>query len=277
MRFFAPAKLNLSLDLGALRADGYHEIRTVMQAVSLGDRLIVTPEGKFTVENPSVPHGDLVRRAGEAFSRAAGRPARVRIAVRKRIPIGAGLGGGSSDAACALRALRELLRPDMPDDDLRAIAAELGSDVPFFLGSSPLALAQGRGERLTPLPPRPPRFAVIAWPGEGLSTAAVYRDSEPGPGGASDEVLSGAQSARNDLAPAASRLSRPLDAMLQAAQRAGVPLQVTGSGSAAFALFEQGDAAAAALRAVSKAAQRAVLCSTLAAWPWQGNARNGSE
>ncbi|MDA8347115.1 MAG: 4-(cytidine 5'-diphospho)-2-C-methyl-D-erythritol kinase [Thermaerobacter sp.] len=277
MRFFAPAKLNLSLDLGALRADGYHEIRTVMQAVSLGDRLFVMPEGKFTVENPLIREDDLVRRAGELFAQATGRKAGVRIRVQKRIPIGAGLGGGSSDAACTLRALRGLLRPDMPDAELLALGAQLGSDVPFFLGPSPLALAEGRGEILTPLSAREPLWAVIAWPGEGLSTAAVYRDSAHGTGGATEQVLFGAACARNDLEAAAVRLSPALQTLLRAAQAGGAPLQVTGSGSAAFALYKDAAAAGAGLHAVRFAAQRAVLCTTITAWPWQRIAAHGNE
>lgn len=277
LRFFAPAKLNLSLDLGPLRADGYHAIRTVMQAVSLGDRLLVTPAKSLQVENPAVPEGDLVRRAADLFAQVAGRPAQVRIEVVKRIPIGAGLGGGSSDAACTLRALRAVLREDMPDADLMAAARELGSDVPFFLGASPIALAEGRGEILTPLQPRPAAWALIAWPGEALSTAAVYRASRPGPGGASDAVLAGAESARNDLGQSAAAQSSRLAALLQGAAGRGATLQVTGSGSAAFALYGEAAAAREAYLAVRPLADRTVLCVTLTAWPWQGNAAKGNE
>ncbi len=277
MRFFAPAKLNLSLDLGPLRADGYHEIRTIMQAVSLGDRLRIVPAPAFEVDNPAVPEGDLVRSAGELFMKATGVPVRVRIEVVKRIPIGAGLGGGSSDAACVLRALRELLRPDLPAQDLLALGAQLGSDVPFFLGPSPLALAEGRGERLKPLAARPPSWAVIAWPEDGISTASVYRASEAGPGGACDAVLAGAPQSRNDLEPAARRLSPNLDMLLQSALAHGAPFQVTGSGSAAFALCEDPLSARAALSAVRPHAHRAALCATLSHWPWQVNQADGNE
>ena len=111
MRCFAPAKLNLALDLGPPRGDGYHAIRTVMQAVSLGDRLFVTPAPAFALTDPDVDGPDLVERAARLFTDATGVAARVRVEVRKRIPLGAGLGGGSSDAAATLRALRELLLP----------------------------------------------------------------------------------------------------------------------------------------------------------------------
>ncbi len=277
MRFFAPAKLNLSLDLGPLRQDGYHEIRTTLQAVSFGDRLFLTPAERFAVVNPAVPQGDLVRRAGELFARAAGVAVRAEVRVVKRIPIGAGLGGGSSDAACALRALRALLRPDMPEKELSALGAEIGSDVPFFLGPSPRALAEGRGEVLTPLAPRAVRFVVIAWPGEALSTADVYRESAAGRGEATKEVLSGAELAGNDLAAAAARLSPALAEMLRAAAAKGLHLQVTGSGSAAFSLHADLKDAVHALRAARATASRAVLCTTLGEWPWQVNRHTGNE
>ncbi len=268
VRFFAPAKLNLSLDLGPARPDGYHEIRSVMQAVSLGDRLHVVPARDLRVENPSVPAGDLVLRAAEVFRAATGvRPA-VAVTVQKRIPIGAGLGGGSSDAACMLRALRDLLLPDLPTARLLEMARQIGSDVPFFLGLGPRALAVGRGEILTPLPPGPPRFAVIAWPGAGLGTREVYAASGPGTGDATEQVLAGAEQARNDLAPAALRLCEPLREMVERAQREGVRLHVTGSGSAAFALYADGRAARDAFEVLRRLAPRAMLCQTLEAWPW---------
>lgn len=268
VRFFAPAKLNLSLDLGPARSDGYHEIRSVMQAVSLGDRLFVVPAQRFRLENPQVAAGDLVARAAEVFQQATGvRPA-VHIAVRKRIPIGAGLGGGSSDAACALRALRDLLLPGLPTGELVAMAREIGSDVPFFLGTAPRALAVGRGEVLSPLPAAQARFVVIAWPGVGLQTADVYRESRPGKGDATDQVLAGAERAQNDLERAAVALCPALDKLLIDAATADVSLQVTGSGSAAFALYKDAFRAAVAFRSLQSLASRAILCQTLAAWPW---------
>ena len=272
MRFFAPAKLNLSLDLGPARRDGYHEIRSVMQAVSLGDRLFVMPAAALRVENAEVPAGDLVATAAQVFRKATGVAPNVAIEVQKRIPIGAGLGGGSSDAACTLRALRHLLLPTLPPEELLGMAGEIGSDVPFFLGAAPRALAVGRGEVLTPLPPAEPRFVVIAWPGVGLATADVYRASRPGTGDATDRVLGGAERGPNDLEPAAARLCPELGRLLGGAREAGVPLQVTGSGSAAFALYADPGEAVGALRSLKAIAPRVVLCQTLAAWPWQRRA-----
>ncbi len=269
VRYFAPAKLNLSLDLGPARADGYHEIRSVMQAVSLGDRLDVVQAPRFRLENPAVGPGDLIARAAQVFEDATGVHAAAAIAVQKRIPIGAGLGGGSSDAACALRALRDLLLPELPREQLVAMAVGIGSDVPFFLGQTPRALAVGRGEILAPLQPSEPKFVVIAWPGVGLSTADVYRASSPGRGDATDRVLAGAPQAANDLAPAALALCPELGELVRGAGERSVHLQVTGSGSAAYALFSDPQPAAAALRELRPLAPRAILCQTLAAWPWQ--------
>jgi len=269
VRCFAPAKLNLALDLGPPRGDGYHAIRTVMQAVSLGDRLFVTPAPAFALTDPDVDGPDLVERAARLFTDATGVAARVRVEVRKRIPLGAGLGGGSSDAAATLRALRELLLPTLPWPDLLAMARGLGSDVAFFLGESPLALCEGRGEILTALPPRAERYAVIAWPGVQLSTASVYARSAPGPGGAADEVVRGADTARNDLEAAALAACPELARMCREAREHGLRLKVTGSGSAAYALYRDPGAALAALRSLERFAPRTAMCRTLAAWPRQ--------
>lgn len=278
MRREAPAKINLCLDLLAGRPDGYHEVESVLQAVSLADRLTFAPSEELRVSNPGVPpETDLVRRAAALFERHTGRRCAVTIEVRKQIPIGAGLGGGSSDAAASLRALRDLFAPQMPLSELGELSAQLGSDVPFFLGQSPIALARGRGERITPLPPREPLFVVIAWPREGLSTAEVYRASVPGPGGATRSVLQGARSGRNDLARAARELCGGLDRLLTAAETAGVPLAVTGSGSAAFSLYEHLHEAEAARGRLPVDAAGSTVCHTLRRWPWQGNPEVGDE
>lgn len=274
MRQAAPAKLNLCLDLGPVRADGYHEVATVLQAVSLCDTLLFHPWGALRVENPLVPpEVDLVLRAGRLFEKHTSRRADVLIEVHKRIPMGAGLGGGSSDAATTLRVLRDILVPQLPMQDLCGIAAELGSDVPFFLGESPIASAVSRGDRITALPVRRELFAVIAWPKSPLSTAAVYRASRPGPGGATEAVLAGASVGRNDLTAAALALSPECDEMISSAEALGVPLQVTGSGSAAFALYASTHDARRARDLIRDRAARAVLCRTLSRWPWQGNPR----
>ena len=155
LRVAAPAKINLHLEVLRLRDDGYHEVRTILQSVALADTLTVTVRpGPFTVRSrtASMPRdGDnLVWRAAARFWRALGRdgdPSGVAVAVRKVVPAGAGLGGASSDAASALRALREIWAPGEPDALLHDVAAAIGSDAPFFLEGGTV-VATGRGERM---------------------------------------------------------------------------------------------------------------------------------
>ena len=183
----APAKINLALEVLGRRADGYHEVRTVLQAIDLADELRVSAHGdggtgvELRVEPPgSAPvEGNLVLDAARLLGADALPGAS--IALTKRIPAAAGLGGGSSDAAAALLALRRFHDLPMSDDDLAALAARLGSDVPFFL-SGGTALGTGRGEQLSPLPPPVDRFAVVAWPDAPEpenKTARMYRLLRP--------------------------------------------------------------------------------------------------
>ena len=163
----AHAKLNVDLAVVGRRPDGYHEVRTTLQAISLHDLLAVEP-----AESTDLVGGlddDLVLRAQGALEDAAGRRLPARFRLVKRIPAGAGLGGGSSDAAAALRALHRLYRLDQ---DLATIAAGLGADVPFFLTGG-AAVATGLGERLAPAPPAAAWYA-LAWPRFQVSTADVY-------------------------------------------------------------------------------------------------------
>ncbi len=175
----APAKVNLGLVVLGKRPDRYHEIETVMQMVSLCDTLEIEQGGGGIVlasDSSELPLGreNLVYRAAERLAREAGRAPAVRIRLEKRIPVAAGLGGGSSDAAATLAALNRLWGLDYPPEKLRALAEELGMDVPFFL-FSPTALARGRGERLTPLtPPEPPLWMVLVNPRFRVSTAWAY-------------------------------------------------------------------------------------------------------
>lgn len=159
----APAKLNVGLEVTGRRPDGYHELVTIFQAIALHDTLTVAPAADLTltVETPDDPAGapaladgdNLVLRAAQALNdRAGGPPRGATLTLVKRIPVAAGLGGGSSDAAAALLALDRLWGLGAPAEDLAALAAGLGADVPFFLRGG-TALATGIGERLAPLPP----------------------------------------------------------------------------------------------------------------------------
>jgi len=187
----APAKVNLFLRVLAREEGGYHQIETLFQALELSDRveLRISWEGEpggIALELEGVEEGalgppgeNLVVRAARAFLEAAapsfeGRPPGVGIHLTKRIPHGAGLGGGSSDAAAVLRGLAGLLPGRVPPSQLQALAGRLGADVPFFLADTPLALGWGRGDQLLPLPPLPPRELLLLVPSEGISTPWAY-------------------------------------------------------------------------------------------------------
>ena len=179
----AHAKVNLGLLVGPKRPDGYHEVATTLCAISLHDTLVFTPRARgFTLavdgpESRGVPRtrANLVLRAAHALADALGEQRGAAIRLTKRVPHGAGLGGGSSDAAATLRGLALLWRRRVSRARLGEIAATLGSDVPFFLGSSP-AFARGRGERLSALPAiRPALRLLIVVPRVVVSTKWTYR------------------------------------------------------------------------------------------------------
>jgi len=157
MQLSAPAKVNLSFQIKERRADGFHEIETLMTPISLADRLTIERAGdddqiKFSCDDPSLPVGDdnLVVRAAKFFRERTGIRTGLTIALEKKIPHGAGLGGGSSDAASTLLGLNELFGTRLPDGEFLKLAAQLGSDVPFFLIRS-AAVCRGRGELVTPI------------------------------------------------------------------------------------------------------------------------------
>jgi 4-diphosphocytidyl-2-C-methyl-D-erythritol kinase len=153
MRMFAPAKINLHLEVLEKRADGYHEIQSLMQRVDLSDEVDVRAGGegiRLAAEGEAIPGGmdNLACRAAQLFCRQTGVSGDLEIRIRKRTPVAAGMGGGSSDAAAVLAALNDLFRTGLSQDSLMEMGGRLGSDVPFFLFPKP-ALARGRGERLT--------------------------------------------------------------------------------------------------------------------------------
>ena len=131
----APAKLNLTLVVGARRDDGKHEVATVLQRLDLGDRVAISPAATLTVDG--FGEDTIVRSALERLAQAAGVEPRWRATITKRTPVAAGLGGGSSDAATALRLANDSLERPFPADELHALAASIGSDVPFFLADGP--------------------------------------------------------------------------------------------------------------------------------------------
>jgi 4-diphosphocytidyl-2-C-methyl-D-erythritol kinase len=209
----AHAKLNLDLAVLGIRPDGFHEIKSTFQAVSLHDLLLIEPAGRTTLEGGAPD--DLVLRAHRALETAAGRSLPARYRLIKRIPAGAGLGGGSSDAAAALRGLCRLHGLHA---DLTPIAAAIGADVAFFLAGG-AAVATGRGETVRPTAARDAWYS-IAWPGFSLATPAVYR--------AWDEV---GGAGVNHLARAAAAVEPKL---AEFKRMLGEGWLMTGSGSAFF-------------------------------------------
>jgi 4-diphosphocytidyl-2-C-methyl-D-erythritol kinase len=175
------AKINLHLRVKGARADGFHEVQTILQSIDLFDRVTCAARrGPFEIvcRQPGVPTdgSNLVWTAAQLLWRAAGRSGQARdarVVLEKQIPMQAGLGGGSSDAAAALLALRQVWRLRVPDHVLRELAAEIGSDVPFFLVGG-TALAVGRGEEVYPLQDLPPLHVVLVLPPFGVSTRDAY-------------------------------------------------------------------------------------------------------
>ena len=178
----APGKVNLSLLVAGKRPDGYHEIETIMVKVSLYDEILIEPGTKPGIElhckGPYwVPDGrdNLVYKATELLMDTTGRKADVRITLTKNMPAGSGLGSGSSDAAATLIGLRHFLRLGVQNETIADLAAQLGSDVPFFLGG-PLAFCAGRGEKITKIEQPFRLLALLILPDISVSTKAVYEN-----------------------------------------------------------------------------------------------------
>jgi 4-diphosphocytidyl-2-C-methyl-D-erythritol kinase len=180
MRIRALAKINLDLRVLGKRPDGYRELRTVFQTVSLADTLdIEVKRGRTRIDIDSDIPDNLLVRAAELVLEVLKINAQIKFQLHKRIPMGGGLGGGSSDAAAVLLALPPLLKKVIPAETLMEIAAKLGSDVPFFLLGG-AAVGVGRGTELFPLPDLPGLPALLVAPGIHVSTAAAYSALDPG-------------------------------------------------------------------------------------------------
>lgn len=180
------AKINLTLDVLGRRSDGYHELATIMQVIDLSDTLCLSTSNDddvhlFCTRSELISDDNLVVRAARAVLRHLGLHRGVVIELHKRIPVAAGLGGGSSNAAAVLLALQQWWHLPLSPTDLHTLAAELGSDVPFFL-SGGQALCEGRGERVTALPahwPTSMRWLLLLKPAISISTATVFRNLSP--------------------------------------------------------------------------------------------------
>lgn len=260
----AYAKVNLTLAVGEKRLDGYHEVVSVMQRVSLCDTLTAeqTREGiTLTCSDPALPSGEenLAHRAASLFFRETGIVGGAALTLEKRIPSQAGLGGGSSDAASALLALRKLYAPALSDTELETMAAALGSDVPFFIHGG-TQLATGRGEVLSPLPPLTDGWFVIVKPTESFSTPAMYRRLDNLPPACTPPLppLQGGLPALaaglfNRFEAAIPAGSAVWDIKARLAAYGALASLLSGSGSAVFGLFDTETAARAAVEALRPA------------------------
>jgi len=261
MRVRAFAKINRSLRVLGLRPDGFHELRTVFQSIALHDTLTIRHvRGPFqlTCDDPSCPsdRSNLVWHAvGQAW-KAAGRrgaPHGLAIHVEKRIPMSAGLGGGSSDAAAALRALSRTWRIDPAR--VRTIAASIGADVPYFLEGGTV-LGVERGDVLFPLLDAPRAWIVLAIPSFGVSTSDAFAWW--------DRSKRGRTPFANDLEPVVARRHPEIARLVRALNRAGASqASMSGSGSAVFGLFPTRRAAVAAVESLSRPGRRLILTRTV--------------
>ncbi len=242
----APAKLNLFLHVTGRRADGYHLLQSVFMLVDWHDTLHfeLRPDGGLTREDLAgpLPEDDLCLRAARALRQATGCTQGAHIAIDKRLPAQAGMGGGSSDAASCLLALNRLWGLGLGGRALEAIGLSLGADVPFFLRGRN-AWVEGIGEQLTPITLPPARFLVVK-PDQGLDTAKIFssphlqRATNPAilAGFAADPYGFG----RNDLQPVAQGLCPGVTQALEWLQAQGLSARMTGSGSAVFARLPEG-------------------------------------
>ena len=276
----APAKLNLFLHITGRRADGYHLLQSVFMLIDWADTLHFErrDHGQLSREDlgAPLPADDLVLRAARALQQATGSVQGAHIAIDKRLPAQAGMGGGSSDAASTLLALNRLWQLDLDLEQLCAIGLRLGADVPFFLRGHN-AWVEGIGERITPVT-LPQRGVLVVKPQAGLETAAIFsapdlrRDSIPATiSGFAADPQAFLTEARNDLQPVARRLCPGVSQALEWLDSLGLCGRMTGSGSAVFAW------APPEMR-VPKAPDtlQARLCSSLEAHPLSGWAASRS-
>mgnify|MGYP000117788393 CR=1 FL=1 len=251
----APAKLNLFLHVVGRRADGYHLLQTVFQLLDIGDtvRLRVRDDARIERLNPLTgvpPEQDLCVRAARLLQQEARCSAGVDIALEKRIPMGGGLGGGSSDAATVLLALNQLWNLHWPLTRLAQLALRLGADVPVFIHGEN-AWAEGVGERLTKLE-LPPQHYVVICPGISVPTAQIFADPEltrSTPPITIRDFLAGR--GRNDLEPVARRRFPAVDALLGWLGQFG-NARMTGSGASVFLPVRDSAAAQAVLAAFGR-------------------------
>ena len=274
LRLCARAKVNLYLHVTGKRPDGYHELDSLMVFPDLGDELALEPAAGLSLEvdgpfaaaleaqNPDNLNPDnLVLRAARALGARAGGGRTAALRLTKNLPVAAGIGGGSADAAAALRGLIRLWNLEVAPAELRALALELGADVPPCLESRPV-FARGIGEVLTPAPPLPPFWLVLVNPGVPVQTPAVFKARQGAFSSCAawtaardlDALLRLLEATRNDLEPPALALEPRIGEVLVALRAAETCrlARMSGSGATCFGLFAkaaEAEAAAASLAA----------------------------
>jgi len=275
----AYAKINLTLEVLSKRSDGYHEIRSVMQSISLCDRLIFEDSLSLNFQcalSDWVAGKSLVNRAAELLMRHMGKQYGANVTLEKHIPLSSGLGGDSSDAAAVLCGLVRLWGVHVPTDDLMRLAAELGSDVPYFISGS-TALARGRGDAVSALPHIHRTWLVLVFPnvkGPSSKTSTMYsllRQEHFTQGGFTDtlvtRLISGAPIVSGDLFNVFENVAWDVFPNLEyhrmEFQRvAGMPVHLAGAGPTLFALFNNERHAAQTQRRLRDAGMNTCLCTT---------------
>ena len=263
----AYAKLNLTLEVGGKRSDGYHELVSVMTSATLHDTVTVEKADTITLlcDRTDLPTDgrNLAVKAAGAFFETTGINGGCHITLKKRIPSEAGLGGGSSDAAAVLRALRNLYAPDILAEELESIGAQVGSDVPYCVRGGTV-LCRGRGEQMTTLPGMPPCWYVIVKPEEAFSTGKMYGEidrQKPQVVSTTDLLIE--ELKRGDLAEVAVHTNNTFQEVIPEESRVwdiqdrlltagALDAMMSGSGSAVFGIFDEEEAAKTAAEALKK-------------------------
>jgi 4-diphosphocytidyl-2-C-methyl-D-erythritol kinase len=250
------AKVNYALEVLGVRPDGYHEILTVFQSISLSDEveierakrgfeLVVEPESAKT----GPPEGNTIYRAHKLLAEIVSDELPVRVRLRKRIPTGAGLGGGSSDAAATLVGLNEIFGLGLSDTELKEVGLKIGADVPFCIGGG-TALGRGVGEALSPLSSPPPHHLVVAKPAVGTGTARIYRAYDERSGQSKSSVVPVVEALRtgdlgtlakglgNDLARVTKDLVPEVQRLEEELLRVGaLGVAMSGTGTVVYGVF----------------------------------------
>jgi 4-diphosphocytidyl-2-C-methyl-D-erythritol kinase len=266
-RIFAPAKINLFLHVGGKRADGYHELESLVVFARVGDELMFdgAAELSLTIDGPFAdaltPDPDnLVLKAARALADYAGIRKDARIRLTKNLPVASGIGGGSADAAATLRGLARLWNLNLTQEQLRKIGETLGSDVPVCIGCTP-AWMEGRGEKVTELSGTPEVSMVLVNPGVAVPTGKVFAALNerrgvglPRPGAMKDahDLVAYLETTANDLEAPARRVAPVIGEVLNAlaAQPGALLARMSGSGATSFAIFESDAAARNAATAI---------------------------